>query len=133
MATPNTNLIFKVFGNGIRDVKDGRFFPFKTGSFTALTQVLKGEMNVRYFIHRIVVTGSSLATDSGTSIAVTGVLDMMPVTLANYIKTTLLVNQFSQEFDCDILLDKQSDVNVVAPNITSIAVQITWAEVDDLG
>ena len=133
MATPNTNIFLKEFANGVKNIQTGAFHPFRTGSFAAAAPAITGKNNIRYFVKWIVISGSTLVADAGTNVSVTGTWNQGSITLANYIKTTLVVNQFSQEYDCGILLDEQTDINVVAATITSVAVQITWAEVDDLG
>ena len=133
MATPNTNIFLKEFANGVKNIQTGAFHPFRTASFAAADPAILGKPNIRYHVHRIVISGSTLVTDAGTNVQINGVWNQQAITLANYIKTTLVVNQFSQEYDCRILLDEQTDIDVVAATITSVAVQITWAEVDDLG
>ena len=133
MATPNTNIFLKEFCNGVKNIQTGAFHPFRTGSFAASDPAILGKPNIRYYIYRIVISGSTLVADAGTNVQVNGIWNQQAITLANYIKTTLVVNQFSQEYDCGILLDEQTDVKVIATTITSVAVQITWAEVDDLG
>ena len=133
MATPNTNIILKEFANGVRNVKDGHFFPFKSGVFIASTTAIPTKSNVRYYIKDIVISYSTLVTDAGTEISVAGIWNNAPITLADIIKTTLVVNIGSQEFHPGVLLDKETPVAVVAATITSVAVTISYAEVDDLG
>ena len=133
MATPNTNLIFRIEGNGIRNVKTGLFYPFKCGVFTPSTTALPVKPNIRYFIKNVVISYSTLVADAGTEMYVAGIWNNAPMTLAYLIKTTLVVNIGSQEFQPSILLDKETPIAVVGATITSLSVTMVYAEVDDLG
>lgn len=133
MATPNTDLIFKEFANGIRNVKTGVFYPYITDSFSPGTAVLAQKQNVRYYIRRLRMSYSTVVTDAGTSLSVTSKVNNQVRTLASLVKTTLLVNLDSQEFDIRLLLDKEAVVDFTATDITAAVVSVTYAEVSDLG
>lgn len=128
MASPT---IFKEFANGIRDVKDGRFFPYKTVVSGPGAEVLPQKQNIRYFVKQVVVSVSSLVTDAGTVAGVTGKQYLETVTLCSLVKTTLKVDQVSLVSVPRVLLDKESPLSFTAADITTASVQVTFAEVDD--
>jgi hypothetical protein len=130
MAIPTTNIIFKNYANGIRDVKTGKFYPYKVDTFVPGVAILPQKQNVRYYIKSAVISYSSLVTDAGTQMTVTGNIDLQSRILASIIKTTLVVNNDSEEFDIGVLLDYQSVVAFTATTITSAILVLKWAEVD---
>lgn len=129
MATPN--LIFQRAANGIRNVKDGRFYPFRSKVLTN-GQTIPTKPNTRIFLDSVNICYASLVTDAGTTITVTGTQDGETITLAQCIKTTLLVNLFSQDYRVGILLDKETPVTVTAADITSVGVRVQYTVIDDV-
>jgi uncharacterized membrane protein len=127
----NTRFLFNEYANGIQDVKTGIFYPYITDSFSAGV-FLPTKKNVRYYIRSLVLSGSTLVTDAGTACLVTGVLNHELLILAQILKTTLVVNQFGQQFDVRVLLDREEVVTFTATSITTASVSVTYAEVNDL-
>lgn len=125
------NLIFKTFSNGIRDVKTGKFYPFRTNSFTTPGTILPAKVNVRYYVHSITLVISTVEADAGTAAYIQGVQFLETLALARYEKTTLKINQESQFYPVNTLLDRESSVTLTAADISTVAAIITWAEVDD--
>lgn len=127
MANPR---IFRIFANGIRDVGDGRFFPFHTNTFSPGT-ILPRKQNVRYFIKSLMISYTALGTDAGSVITVTGTVDKLLKTLVQINKTTLVVGtDMLQEWNPLALLDIEGEVDFLAADITAATITITWAEVD---
>lgn len=128
MATP----IFKEFAAGIRDVKDGRFFPFHARVFAPGTDILPQKPNRRYFLKSAVISIASLGTDTGTAATLSSTQDNESVSLAELVKTASVVNLASTGFRIGVLLDKEAVIAFTAPDITTASVQLVYAEVDDL-
>lgn len=125
--------IFKTFSNGIRDVKTGLFYPFHVKSFFAPGVLLPDKPNIRYYIYRITLLGSSLGTDVGTSMSVTGIQDNETVTLAAVLKTTSVAERLSVGQSVLCLLDKESPVILTASDISTAGAVVAYAEVDESG
>lgn len=127
MAIP----IFKEFANGIRDVKDGRFFPYKARVSAPSSEVLPQKQNVRYYIKSLTISVSSLGTDVGTEALVTGTQFNESVDLAKLVKTASVVNLASQSFRIGVLMDREAVLAFTAADITTASLQVVYCEVDD--
>lgn len=127
MAIP----IFKEFANGIRDVKDGRFFPYQTRVSGPSAEVLPKKQNVRHYIKSLTISVSSLGTDVGTEAVVTGMQFNELSYLAKLVKTASVVNLASQSFRVGVLMDREAVLAFTAADITTASVQVVFCEVDD--
>lgn len=131
MATPNTSLIFRDEGNGIRNVKTGVFRPFVTDSFSP-GEILSVSPNRRFYVRDVVLSVASPAGDAGTSVDCTGTVDNQLRVFARVVKPTLTAYIGSQRFPVRVLCDKETSIDVAATDISSVSVTVTYAEVDDL-
>lgn len=128
MATPNTDLIFKEFANGIRDVKSGKFYPFKS---VYLSTNLDSKPNVRYFVKSISWSFVNTGVVALSSPSVRGYVDSV-LTYLMYCKTpemTQVTDFFALTGNAtpSVLLDKESSIVVAGTYFT-----VVYAEVDDL-
>lgn len=126
MATP----ILKDYANGVRDVKTGIFYPFKTASSSGPGNLLEPAVNRRFYIHKLAISLAAVAGDAGTSVTVTGLQDLAGSTLAEILHTTLTVSERTATFYPGLLLDTESPVTVTGPDLAAYSVWIQYCEVD---
>lgn len=124
--------IFRAFANGLRDIQDGRFFPFKCNTFAPGTDILKRKQNIRYFIKTISLSYSAVAGDAGTSIEISGNVENETFVLAKIVRTAADTSHDNISIEINQLLDIESTVDFTATNISSASGTITWSEVDDV-
>lgn len=127
MATP----IFKDYANGVRDVKKGNFYPFKTKALSGPGNVLEPAPNRRYYIHAIQVSLAAVAGDAGTSVTITGKQDLADTTLAEILHTTLTASERTATFYPGVLLDPESAMTATGPNLTGVNTWVKYCEVDE--
>lgn len=135
MARPAQDFVFRRRPNGLEMASvRGKVIlsPWRTvaGGAGALLTLKQGE---RVYVDSLVISYTSLVTDAGTTVTVTGIVSGETMTLASLIKTTLLVNLQSQAFSVGVLLDKNISPLVVAANITGVSVTMKYALVNDQG
>lgn len=132
MAIPNTDLIFKDFANGIRNVKDGLFYPYNAKTASAGT-VLETKPNRRYFVKSVSLSVAAAAADTGTLATLTGVVNNETVTLASLVKITATADHVRGNFPINVLFDKETSIVFTAADVTAAACQIVYSEVDESG
>lgn len=129
MATPSTKIFLKKYANGVL-LSSGnkvRFFPFKVKTVYTDGAILTLKTNERVYVDSLVISYSTLVTDAGTGLIVTGYIDGENCALASIQKTTLVVNIGSQAFDVGALLDKERSPQFSSANITTKSVTIKYA------
>lgn len=132
MATPLNQIILRTFACGVRDVKTGRFYPFRTVTLTATGTVTPRATNTRLYLARAHLALSQVVGDAGTGITVTGIQEQDTLTLASLPTTTLTAGTFQTQAEVHMLLDQGKPIAVSANNISTKSVTLVLADVDDI-
>lgn len=129
MAT-QYDYIFQVRGHLLREVKTGKLYPFRAREITAGSTISPG-VNKRFFVKSVYISYASLVTDAGTTLSVTAPVNFETNNLAQIVKTTLVVNHDTKEFNPCLLIDREKSITFTAADITTKSCVVIVAEVDD--